>query len=64
MTSFILLSFIARVVDPDPNPVGSETFDRVRSGIFVPDSSLDLDPRLSGLIREIKMCIMFANVYP
>ncbi len=24
--SCILPSFIARVVDPDPNPVGSETF--------------------------------------
>ncbi len=62
-TSFILLSFIARVIDPNPNPIGSETFDQVGSGIFVPDSALNLDPRLSGLIQDIKLCMMFANLY-
>jgi hypothetical protein len=62
-TSFILLSFIARVVDPDPNPVGSETFDQVGSGILLPYPAPDLDPRLSGLIEEINICIMFSNLY-
>ncbi len=61
-TSFILLSFITRVMNPDPNPVGSETFDQVGSGILLPDPALDLDPRLSGLIQDIKLCIMFVNL--
>ncbi len=60
--SCILPSFITRVMDPDPNPIWSETINQVGSGILLPDPAPDLDPRQSGLTEEIKICIRFANL--